>query len=80
MKYILIFLIKGYRKTLSKILPDTCRFVPSCSQYAVTAISRFGAIKGGWLAICRIARCNPFSQGGLDEVPQEFHFFRRKKH
>jgi hypothetical protein len=69
MKYIFIALIKLYRNTLSKIIPPSCRFTPSCSVYAITAIERFGALKGGFLSVKRIARCNPFSAGGVDEVP-----------
>jgi hypothetical protein len=71
MKYILIALIKLYRITLSKIIPSACRFTPSCSVYAITAIERFGAFKGGCLSFRRIVRCNPFSAGGLDEVPEK---------
>lgn len=79
MKYILIGIIKLYRLTLSKILPPCCRFYPSCSQYGLTAVSRFGAVKGGYLTIRRIIRCNPFSPGGYDPVPEEFYFFRKNK-
>jgi len=71
MKYILIAFIKLYRLTLSKIIPPSCRFTPSCSVYAVTALERFGTVKGGYLAFKRIIRCNPFSAGGLDEVPEK---------
>lgn len=81
MKYILIGLIKLYRITLSERLPRLCRFTPSCSQYALTAVSRFGAVKGGFLAFWRICRCNPYSAGGWDPVPEEYYFFRSlKKH
>ncbi len=79
MKYILIGLIKLYRMTLSERLPRLCRFTPSCSQYALTAVSRFGAVKGGFLAFWRICRCNPFSAGGWDPVPEEYYFFRSLK-
>ena len=75
MKYIFIAIIKLYRITLSKILPPSCRFTPSCSQYGITAISRFGAVKGGILTLMRIARCNPFSEGGYDPVPWEYSFY-----
>ncbi len=78
MKYILIGLIQLYRATLSKILPPCCRFTPSCSQYGLTAVKRFGAVKGGYLTIKRIIRCNPFNEGGYDPVPEEFYFFRKK--
>jgi len=69
MKYVLIGLIKLYRISLSRLLPPSCRYTPSCSQYALTAVGRFGAVKGGYLAFKRILRCHPFSAGGLDEVP-----------
>lgn len=79
MKYILIGLIKLYRITLSERLPRSCRFTPSCSQYALTAVSRFGAVKGGFLAFWRICRCNPYSAGGWDPVPEEYRFFHSVK-
>jgi len=71
MKYAVLGIIKLYRMTLSKILPPSCRYTPSCSQYALTAVERFGAFKGGYLALRRIMRCHPFSAGGLDEVPEK---------
>lgn len=64
--------------TFSKILPPCCRFTPNCSAYGLTAVKRFGAVKGGYLALRRIVRCNPFSEGGYDPVPEEFHFFKKK--
>ncbi|MDR0804360.1 MAG: membrane protein insertion efficiency factor YidD [Oscillospiraceae bacterium] len=70
MKYILILPIKAYRATFSRWLPRYCRFNPSCSEYALTAITRFGFWKGGWLAFRRVCRCNPFSDGGFDPVPE----------
>jgi len=77
MKYILIGFIKLYRLTLSKILPPSCRFTPSCSAYAIIALQRFGAVKGGFLTLKRIARCNPFSPGGEDNVPDVFTWRRK---
>jgi putative membrane protein insertion efficiency factor len=71
MKYILIAIIKLYRITISKIKPSSCRFTPSCSAYAITALERFGAVKGGFLSFKRIIRCNPFSAGGEDLVPEK---------
>ena len=65
-------LIQGYRMFLSPLLPPTCRFTPTCSQYALDAIRRYGAWKGGWLAIRRILRCHPFHAGGYDPVPEVF--------
>jgi putative membrane protein insertion efficiency factor len=62
-------LIRGYQRLLSPLLPPSCRFYPSCSQYALEAVSRHGALKGGWLAARRLARCHPFHPGGYDPVP-----------
>ncbi len=64
-----LLLIRLYQRTLSQVLPPTCRFVPSCSEYGYQAIARYGILKGGWLALCRIARCHPFHPGGYDPVP-----------
>ena len=69
MKHILIFLIRGYKRFLSPLFPPACRFIPTCSEYAMEAISKYGAIKGGYLAFRRILRCNPFHPGGYDPVP-----------
>ena len=69
MKYILMALIRLYQMTLSKMLPPSCRFEPSCSHYGYEAIARYGAIRGGWMAVKRVARCNPFNPGGYDPVP-----------
>jgi putative membrane protein insertion efficiency factor len=62
-------LIRGYQIVLSPLLPPSCRFHPSCSQYALEAVGRHGALKGGWLAARRLARCHPFHPGGYDPVP-----------
>ncbi len=61
--------LRLYQRTLSRVLPDTCRFVPSCSEYAVEAVEKHGVLRGGWLALRRIARCNPLFAGGEDPVP-----------
>lgn len=70
MKKLLIKLIKFYRKYLSgmKTMP-TCKFIPTCSEYGIEAITKYGALKGSLLTIGRIIRCNPFSKGGYDPVP-----------
>ena len=78
MKYLFIALIKLYKLTISKLKPPCCRFYPTCSSYGIEAIGRFGAVKGGCLTLKRIGRCNPFSAGGYDPVPEEFYFFRGK--
>ena len=62
-------LIKLYQNTVSKVLPPVCRFQPTCSHYAFEAIKKYGFAHGSWLAAKRIARCNPFSEGGYDPVP-----------
>jgi putative membrane protein insertion efficiency factor len=69
MKSILLGLIRLYQLTLSRLLPPTCRFYPSCSQYSYEAVARHGSWHGGWLALKRIARCHPFNPGGYDPVP-----------
>jgi putative membrane protein insertion efficiency factor len=61
--------IRGYQVLVSPLLPPSCRFTPSCSQYALEAVTRHGALKGTWLAARRLARCHPFHPGGFDPVP-----------
>ena len=61
--------IAGYRRFVSPLLPARCRFAPSCSEYALTAVAEHGAARGLWLAIKRSARCHPFHPGGYDPVP-----------
>ena len=62
-------LIRLYQNTVSKVLPSVCRFQPTCSQYAVEAIKKYGFVRGSWMAAKRIVRCNPFTEGGYDPVP-----------
>ena len=70
MKRILIGMIKFYRKYLSGLKRySTCKYYPTCSQYGLEAIEKYGALKGGALTLWRILRCNPFSKGGYDPVP-----------
>ena len=71
MKRPLIWLIKKYQRHLSPLKPSCCRFIPTCSNYGLEAIERFGAFKGGMLTMFRILRCNPFCKGGYDPVPQK---------
>ena len=72
MKRVLLALIRFYRRQISPNKGGPCcRYFPTCSQYAVTAIERYGAIKGGGMAAWRILRCNPFSKGGYDPVPED---------
>ncbi|MBH8567174.1 membrane protein insertion efficiency factor YidD [Nostoc sp. CENA67] len=70
MKLLFIWLIRGYRMFISPLFPPTCRFQPTCSMYAIQAIERFGAWRGGWMAVWRILRCHPFHPGGYDPVPE----------
>ncbi|MBR2733726.1 MAG: membrane protein insertion efficiency factor YidD [Selenomonadaceae bacterium] len=65
----LISLINFYRRWLSPLKPPCCRFVPTCSAYALEAVTRYGWARGGLLTLRRIARCNPFCKGGFDPVP-----------
>lgn len=66
----LLLLIRLYQATFSKALPaNTCRFYPTCSHYGYEAIYKYGVLKGGWLALWRVLRCNPFNPGGYDPVP-----------
>ncbi len=65
----LSILIRGYQLAISPALPRACRFSPTCSQYALEAIQRYGALRGAWLAARRLARCHPFHPGGFDPVP-----------
>ena len=69
MKKILICLIKGYKFVVSPLFPNSCRFYPTCSQYTMEAIEKYGLLKGGWLGLKRISRCHPFHQGVFDPVP-----------
>ena len=66
---LLAFPIAGYRRFVSPLLPPRCRFAPSCSEYALIALAEYGAARGLWLAVKRIARCHPFNPGGYDPVP-----------
>lgn len=66
---LLVMAVRGYQMVVSPWLPPACRYTPSCSQYAIEALQRHGALKGTWLAARRLARCHPFRAGGHDPVP-----------
>jgi len=70
-------LITGYRRFISPFLGPRCRFYPTCSAYAGEAVTRFGIVRGGWLALRRIVRCQPLCEGGIDPVPEEFNWLTR---
>ena len=69
MSELILKLIRFYRKHLSPARPPCCRFVPTCSEYALQAVTKYGALKGSWLALRRLLRCHPFHKGGYDPVP-----------
>jgi uncharacterized protein len=69
MKQVALLLIRLYQNSISRALPPSCRFTPSCSHYTYEAIDKYGFVKGGWLGARRIARCHPFNPGGYDPVP-----------
>lgn len=71
MKYLFLGIIRLYQKFISPIKPPSCRFYPTCSHYGMESIQRFGAIKGGYLTIKRILKCQPFHSGGFDPVPEK---------
>ncbi len=71
MKKFLLAAIRWYRRRISPHTPPSCRFQPTCSEYALTAVERYGVWKGGRMALWRILRCNPFGRGGYDPVPED---------
>jgi uncharacterized protein len=72
-KAVLQFGLRGYQRCISPMLPHACRFVPTCSEYALEAVERYGALRGSWLALARLLRCHPLARAGYDPVPPEKH-------
>ncbi len=79
MKYLLMGIIKFYKKCISPLFPPCCKYYPTCSSYGLEAVRKFGFFRGGWLAVWRILRCNPWSMGGIDYVPDKFDILGRHK-
>lgn len=69
MRRLAITLIRGYQYLISPFIPPTCRFTPTCSHYALEVLAKYGVVKGGWLSIKRLLRCNPWNPGGYDPAP-----------
>ncbi len=65
----MLVMLRFYKREISPMLPPCCRYTPTCSEYAMQAVEKYGAVKGGWLAAKRILRCHPFHEGGYDPVP-----------
>jgi len=66
---LVVWMLRGYKLVISPLLPRACRFHPTCSVYAAEAVSRFGLMRGGLMALRRLGRCHPFAEGGFDPVP-----------
>jgi len=67
-KTTVLHLLRGYKWAISPMFPPACRYVPSCSEYAMEAVERYGVFRGGWMALARLLRCHPFVRGGYDPV------------
>jgi uncharacterized protein len=72
MATLLKLLVRLYRNTIGLTLPNSCRYQPTCSQYALDALTEYGAVRGAWLTLKRIARCHPWAAGGYDPVPRKW--------
>jgi uncharacterized protein len=67
-KFVTLKLLRAYKWAISPMLPAACRYVPTCSEYAMEAVERYGALRGGWMALGRVLRCHPFARAGYDPV------------
>ena len=67
-KFVTLKLLRAYKWAISPLLPAACRYVPTCSEYAMEAVERYGALRGGWMALGRVLRCHPFAGAGYDPV------------
>jgi uncharacterized protein len=67
-KFVTLKLLRAYKRAISPMLPAACRYVPTCSEYAMEAVERYGALRGGWMALGRVLRCHPFAGAGYDPV------------
>ena len=67
-KFVMLRLLRSYKRMVSPFLPSACRYVPTCSEYAMEAVERYGALRGGWMAFARIMRCHPLAGSGYDPV------------
>jgi uncharacterized protein len=70
-KFVVLQLLRGYKWAISPLLPPACRYVPTCSEYAMEAVERYGAVRGGWMTCTRVLRCHPFSRSGYDPVVRQ---------
>lgn len=79
MKYLMIALINFYKKLISPLFPARCKYYPTCSEYAILSFKKHGFFKGLVLSVWRLLRCNPWSNGGIDPVPEKFTLKRKKQ-
>ncbi len=70
-KFVTLHLLRAYKWAISPIFPPACRYVPTCSEYAMEAVERYGALRGGWMALARILRCHPLARSGYDPVVKQ---------